>query len=201
MFTDRFARRVARRYRNRGLSPAAHRIVQFVSDHGVQGSSVLEIGGGVGEIQIELLRLGAARVTNLELATQYEDEAARLLADADLAGRVERRFLNIAQEPQLVEPADFVVLHRVVCCYQDYQGLLCAAAQHATRALVFSYPPANPATRAVTWSENVVRKVRGNAFRVYIHRPSAMIAAAGGDGLKVTSKQHSWDWDVVGLVR
>ena len=158
VFTRRFARRTAKRYRNRGLSPAATRIVEFVTDHGVQGASVLEIGGGVGEIQVELLRRGASNVTNLELSTQYEHEAARLLAGTGLAGRVDRRFLDIAREPERVEPADVVVLHRVVCCYPDYQRLLCAAAQHATQLLVYSHPPDNPATRAVTWSENFARR-------------------------------------------
>jgi len=201
VFTRRFARRTARRYRNHGLSPAANRIVQFVTDHGVQGASVLEIGGGVGQIQVELLRQGASRVTNLELSTQYEGEAARLLADTGMAGRVDRRFLDIAREPQRVESADVVILHRVVCCYPDYQRLLSAAAQHATRLLVYSHPPDNPATRAVTWSENLAHRLRGNTFRGYVHPPAAMIAAAEAVGLQMTYQHHSWDWDVVGLVR
>jgi hypothetical protein len=47
-----------------------------------------------------------------------------------------------------VAPADLVILHRVVCCYPDYERLLTAAADHARRALVFSYPPRNPLSRA-----------------------------------------------------
>jgi cyclopropane fatty-acyl-phospholipid synthase-like methyltransferase len=201
VFTRRFARRTAKRYRTHGLTPAATRIVQFVTDQGVQGASVLEIGGGVGQIQVELLRRGASHITNLELSTQYEDEAARLLADSGLAGRVDRRFLDIAREPHRVEAADVVILHRVVCCYPDYLGLLNAAAQHATRLLVYSHPPDNPVTRTVTWSENLAHRLRGNTFRGYVHPPAAMIAAAEADGMKLTYQHHSWDWDVVGLVR
>jgi 2-polyprenyl-3-methyl-5-hydroxy-6-metoxy-1,4-benzoquinol methylase len=130
VFTRRFARPTAKRYRSRGLSPAATRIVEFVTDHGVQGASVLEIGGGVGEIQVELLRRGASNVTNLELSTQYEHEAARLLAGTGLAGRVDRRFLDIAREPERVDPADVVVLHRVVCCSRTTGG--CSAQPHGT---------------------------------------------------------------------
>jgi 2-polyprenyl-3-methyl-5-hydroxy-6-metoxy-1,4-benzoquinol methylase len=201
VFSRQFARRTAKRYRSRGLSPAADRMVQFLDDQGLPGASVLEIGGGVGEIQVELLRRGASRVTNLELSTQYEDEAAQLLDDAGLAGRVDRRFLDIAREPEMVESADVVVLHRVVCCYPDYQRLLSAAARHATQAMVFSYPPGNAATRALTWSENLARRLRGNTFRGYLHSPAAMIGAAEAHGLHVTYRHHSWDWDVVGLVR
>lgn len=81
VFSNRYARQLARRYRRRGLTPAAQRIVDYVSE-GLQGASVLEIGGGIGEIQLELLKLGSARTTNLELSGAYEPEANRLIQEA-----------------------------------------------------------------------------------------------------------------------
>lgn len=201
VFSERFARRTAKQYRKRGLTPAAEWIVQFVADHDVHGASVLEIGGGVGHIQVELLRRGAAHVTNLELSAEYEAEADRLLASTGMADRVERRLLDIAAEPERVEPADIVVLHRVVCCYPDHERLLTAAARHATRLLVFSYPPDSRLNRTVNWSENAMRRLRGNGFRTHIHPPESMIAVATRDGMRASYRQHSRDWDVVGLVR
>jgi hypothetical protein len=59
-FSDRFARRVAKRYRKRGLDKPSQQIVEFLHSRGVKGATVLEIGGGVGEIQLELLKRGAA---------------------------------------------------------------------------------------------------------------------------------------------
>ncbi len=115
-FSDRFARRVARRYRRRGLSRSSRAIVSFLSERGIAGASVLEIGGGVGDIQVELLRRGATRATNLEMSTNYEPEAVELLDRAGVRDRVDRRFLDIALVPDEVDRADIVVLHRVVCC-------------------------------------------------------------------------------------
>ena len=60
MFSDRFARRMAARYRKKGLDTTARRMVELLAAAASQGATVLEIGGGVGEIQIELLRRGAA---------------------------------------------------------------------------------------------------------------------------------------------
>ena len=48
----------------------------------------------------------------------------RLVREAGLEGRAERRLHDIAEDPAGVEPADVVVLHRVVCCYPDYEQLL-----------------------------------------------------------------------------
>ena len=200
VFSGRFARRRSRRYSRRGLTPAATRVLDFAAD-GIEGASVLEIGGGVGELQVELLKRGAARVTNLEISGSYEDEAARLLERSGLGGRVTRRIVDIATAPDEVEPADVVVLHRVVCCYPDHARLLKAAAAHAGRRLVFSHPADNLLTRTEFGAENLYRRLTRNSFRAFIHPPDAMIAAAESDGLVTTYRHHSREWDVVGLVR
>src|SRR3954471_10517988 len=118
-FNPRFARRVAERYRARGLDKTARRMVDFLEARGLDGATALEIGGGVGEIQLELLKRGAAGTVNLELSGAYEHEAAQLIREAGVEGRVERRLHDIAADPVAVGPADVVVLNRVVCCYPD----------------------------------------------------------------------------------
>src|SRR5437016_1581253 len=95
-FGPRFARRMAKRYRKRGLDKAAGRMVAFLEERGIEGATVLEIGGGIGEIQIELLERGAARSVNLELSPGYDEDAAVLLCEAGLEERVERRLHDIA---------------------------------------------------------------------------------------------------------
>ena len=75
----------------------------------------------------------AREATNLEISRSYETQAAALLARSGMTDRVRRRFVDIATSPDEVEPADVVVLHRVVCCYPDYERLLSAAASHAKR--------------------------------------------------------------------
>lgn len=201
VFSGRFARRQSRRYRRRGLTPAARQIVEFASSRGIAGATVLEIGGGVGQLQIELLRRGASHVTNLEISPNYETEAARLLEQTGLTGRVTRRLLDIAQTPEQVEPADVVVLHRVVCCYPDYARLLKVAAGHARTALVYSHPAANLVNRAQFGAENLYRRLTRTDFRAFVHPPDGMVRAAACDGLAVTYRQHARDWDVVGLSR
>lgn len=201
VFSSRFARRQSRRYHRRGLTPAAQGIVDFARSQGITGATILEIGGGVGHIQVELLRGGAAHVTNLELSENYEPEAVRLLTETGMTGQVTRRFLDVAQAPDEVEPADVVVLHRVVCCYPDYARLLEVAAGHARKALVYSYPAANIVNRVQFGTENVYRRLTRNDFRAFIHPPAGMLRAAESDGLAVAYRRHARDWDVAGLER
>ena len=201
MFGPGFARRQARRYRRRGLDGTARRMVTFLGEHGVEGATVLEIGGGVGEIQLELLRRGASHATNLELVDAYDEAARELAAGAGMSGRVSRRLLDIAATPDQVEPADIVVLHRVVCCYPDYERLLAAAADHARRLLVFSHPPRNTISRALLAAQNALFRITGRSFRAFAHPPQAMLEVLTRRGLRPAYRHAGPVWQVAGLER
>ena len=55
-FDARFAGRLAREYRQDGLTPAARHIVDIAQSNGLEGASVLEIGGGSQTILAVLAR-------------------------------------------------------------------------------------------------------------------------------------------------
>jgi magnesium-protoporphyrin O-methyltransferase len=160
---------------------------------------VLEVGGGVGDIQLELLRQGAARSTNLELVDSYEADAAALATEAGMSDRMTRLRLDLAAEPDAVDQHDIVVLHRVVCCYPDYQRLLAAAAGRTKRLLVFSHPPRNPVTRSLFAAQNLFFRLRRTAFRTYVHDPAAMTTAAEQERLRPVFAHRGLAWHVVGL--
>ena len=200
-FSERFARRSARRYRKHGLDRSARRIVEFLKGRGLAGATVLEVGGGVGEIQLELLGRGAARTVNLELSPAYEEEAARLAREAGVEARIDRRLHDIAADPSEVEPVDIVVLHRVVCCYPDYELLLGAAADHARRLLVFSHPPRNPISRSLIAAQNLGFRLLGREFRTFTHPPRRMLAVLERRGLRPVFVHRGLPLHVVGLER
>ena len=104
MFSKQQARRDARRYRRRGLDATAQRMVDQLGGQGIDGATVLEVGGGIGAIEIELLRAGAARATNVELSDGYEDEARTLLTASSLDGRVERRLGDFVEQARTWSP-------------------------------------------------------------------------------------------------
>jgi 2-polyprenyl-3-methyl-5-hydroxy-6-metoxy-1,4-benzoquinol methylase len=200
-FSKRFARRLAKKYRKRGLDKTARKMADFLRERGIEGATVLEIGGGVGEIEIELLKAGAARAQNLELSPAYEEEAGTLAEEAGVGGRVDWRIHDVAEDPEAVEPADIVVMHRVVCCYPDYERLLGAAADHARRALVFSYPPRNVLSHIFYGVFNLVMRLMESGFRGFAHPPDAMLAVLERRGLRQTYEHHGRIWQVAGHVR
>jgi 2-polyprenyl-3-methyl-5-hydroxy-6-metoxy-1,4-benzoquinol methylase len=202
VFDARFARSVARRYRRKGLTGVERRIVEYLTATGVAGASVLEVGGGVGELQLELLALGAASTVNLELSSGYEPDAARLIAEAGVSDRVTRVLgVDLAREPGKIEPSDVVLLHRVVCCYPDPAGLLGAAADHARRAIVFSHPPRTLLSRAMVAASNLMLRLRGRTYRGFVHDPEAMVAVLRRHGFEPRYRHRGLVWSIVGATR
>jgi magnesium-protoporphyrin O-methyltransferase len=93
------------------------------------------------------------------------------------------------------------VLHRVVCCYPDHERLLGAAADHARRLLIFSYPPRNAVSRLFIAAQNLLFRLLGREFRTFAHPPSHMLGALEERGLRRVFAHHPLVWQIAGLER
>ena len=198
-FSPEQARREARRYQRKGLGAASRWVVDAVRERGIEGKSVLEPGGGIGAIELELLKAGAAHSTVVELSPGYEEVAAQLAREAGVTGRMERHVGDFAADG--TEPADVVVLHRVVCCYPDYEVLLGAAAEKAQHMLVFTYPPRNVVSRALLGIVNLWLRIRGTEFRTFAHPPQKMVDVVRRAGFEPYARRRGGIWRGIAFAR
>ena len=201
LFDEKNARAKAREYARKGLNDDAQRIVAFVRRRLSPGYSVLEVGGGVGAIQLELLRNGAATAVNIELATQYETVAAELIRERGLGERVTRRLGDFVRESGAIPDADVVVMQRVVCCYPDVDALVGAGADHARRLLLLTFPVERWWIRVGLAAENALFRLRGSTFRSFVHSTAAVLAVAQRHGMRVADHHRGLIWQVVAFER
>ena len=197
IFGEKQARRDAGRYRRKGLDPTAELMVDRLGD--VHGATVLEVGGGVGAIGLELLKRGARHSTNVELSPAYDTEAKALAREAGVDERVERRVGDFTRDG--VPPADVVEMHRVVCCYPDYETLLGAASDHAGSALVFSFPREKWWWRVAVWALNLLQRLRRRSFRAYVHPVAALLEVPPRHGLALDFEHEGRVWRMAGFRR
>ncbi|MEW5989919.1 MAG: class I SAM-dependent methyltransferase [Chloroflexota bacterium] len=183
-FDDRLAQRELREYRRKGPGRASRAIAEALARKGVEGRTVLDIGGGVGAVHQQLLTRGAARVTDVDASRPYL-EAAR--AEAERLGVTDRVSFEYGDFVTLapgIEPADLVALDRVVCCYGDVDALVGLAAARTRRRLAITMPPDAWPIRAVIAVGNAWYRLTRNAYRAYIHPHERVIAAARRAGLE-----------------
>lgn len=192
VFNHRQAERDAARYRRSGLSWAPRRTVELYRDGVIAGSTVLEIGGGIGDLQLELLRAGVTHAVSVELSPAYDVVARRIVDAAGFAERTVRLTGDFAHRPELAGPADVVVMHSVVCCYRDAAQLIGAAAAKARRYLVVSYPRRTWWLRGWAPVQNLYPRLRGSDFRFYVHPPETIVATAEEAGLRRVRADRNW---------
>jgi hypothetical protein len=201
IFSERSARAEAERYRRHGLDRTSRRIVDFLKARGVEGRTILEVGGGIGGIQIELLKAGASSAVSIELTPTYESVAQELLREAGFADRVERRVSDFAATADAEAPADIVILNRVICCYPDMPRLAGAAAGHARELMVLSFPKSVWWTRMGLGIANLMLLISRREFHIFVHPPQRIIATAEAHGLRAVLDQAGVLWSVAALER
>jgi hypothetical protein len=196
LFSERNARAEAKRYRRGGLDPTSRRIVDYLRQRGVEGRTLLEVGGGIGAIQIELLKAGATRAVSVELTPTYERVARELLSEAGLEDRVERKVMDFAQSGAEVEVADIVIMNRVICCYPDMPALAGGAATHTREVLVMSFPKDSWWTRTLLTLGNFGLRVLRREFQVFVHPPDQILAVAERHGLHTALVTPGLFWQI-----
>jgi 16S rRNA G966 N2-methylase RsmD len=201
VFSERSARAEAKRYRRKGLDATSQRIFDVVKKAGVEGRTVLEVGGGIGAIQIELLKAGAARAISVELTPTYEEEAAALLREAGLEERVERRIMDFAAAGAEVEGADIVIMNRVICCYPDMPRLAGAASDHTRELLVMSFPKGSWWMRVGLAVVNTVFRITRREFQIFVHPPKRIRATGEQHGLRTVHDDAGVFWSIAALRR
>jgi magnesium-protoporphyrin O-methyltransferase len=139
-FSSKEADSDLRRYLQQGPDGTTRALIEAIAAEGVDGATLLDIGGGIGAIPLELLAKGAATATAVDATEAYVLTAR---AESERRGYGERirslvgTFETLAAE---IAPADIVTLDRVVCCDPNLPGLLGAVAVHARRMVGLVYP-------------------------------------------------------------
>jgi len=178
------------------------RLVRLLRERSLEGCSLLEVGGGIGAIQIELLKSGiSSSVVSIEMTPTYEPVAAALLREAGFDDLVDRQVLDFARAGGKVPPADIVVLNRVICCYPDMPTLAGVAADHARRILVMSFPKERWWTRSAVGFGNLALRIGRREFHMFLHPPERVLEVARQHGLITVASETGAFWQVVVLGR
>lgn len=195
-FNARHAEDHLRDYRRKGPTGLTRALIEALSAGGIEGQSVLDIGGGVGAVHHELLRAGADAAVDVDASRAYVAAAREESERQGHADRVEYRvgdFVALADE---IHPADVVALDRVICCYANMTSLVDRSAALAKVRYGLVYPRYTWLGRVAIALVNVGFRLSRSPFRTYLHRTAEVDAIITGHGLVRTLHRTSLIWQL-----
>ncbi len=201
-FDRKRAARELRDYRAHGPTNATTRaMIHLLRRAGVEGGTLLDIGGGIGAIQYDLLEAGAREVTAVDASSAYQQAARAEAERRGVSARIQFRLGDFVTLAPQVPAADIVTLDRVVCCYPDMEPLVRLSAERCRRLYGLSYPRYRWPTRAFVSIQNAFRRLFRNPFRSFVHSPAVMDQLLTALGFKLQSKVRTFAWEVVVYAR
>lgn len=193
-FDDETAREDLLEYRADGPDGSTRRLIDALLEAGVSDATLLDIGGGIGAIQLELLAAGARSTTDVDASESY---LATARAEADERGYGDRTthlhgdFVALADE---VDAADVVTLDRVICCYPDVEALVTRSVEHARRLYGLVYPRDRWWVRLAMRLGNLACRVRRSEFRVHVHPQRTIDRILRSAGWRPRYHHVGWIW-------
>jgi magnesium-protoporphyrin O-methyltransferase len=184
-------------YRKKGPAKTTQMLIDAIEADGIEDKTLLDIGGGVGAIQHELLKAGARGAVSVDASTAYIEASKEESQRQGHADRLQQRhgdFVDIAPE---IEPADVVTLDRVICCYHDLERLVSLSSERATRLYGLVYPRENWVTRTGFGFLNLFLWLRRSPFRIFVHPTATVDALVRRGGFQRRFYRKTLIWQVV----
>lgn len=172
-------------------------MITAISSQGVEGMTLLDIGGGVGGIQHALLGQGAVHATFVDASSAYvkaaQEEANRLEIDERITF-LQGDFVDLAEN---IPPADIVTLDRVVCCYDDMQALVGLSVKKAKKKYGLVFPRDLWPVRIFLPIANFFLSLTRTPFRIFIHRTEQIDQIVREQGLVPDYYQKAGFWQIL----
>jgi magnesium-protoporphyrin O-methyltransferase len=197
MFDRKYAARDLKRYRKKGPDRTTRMLLSVICAENTAGKTLLDVGGGIGIIQHELLKAGLSRATSVEASAAFVSVAKE---EAERQGLMERIAIHHGDFVDLatgIPPADVVTLERVLCCYPDVQALVALSSARAHEIYALVYPREWFVTKMAQVFINLFMRLKRSPFRFYVHPTDEVNSLAHNSGFEQIFYQETFLWQLV----
>jgi SAM-dependent methyltransferase len=181
-----------------GLVPVSERLRHALMALDPAGKTVLELGCGRGGLLLGLVQAGVVSATGLDLSATSIDVARGRFEQAQLSDRAHLSVGDAADVP--LEPHDWVILDRVICCYPDVERLLANTLPAATQIYAFTVPSSRGwrgvVNRLEEWVENAWNTLRGRPCPGYVHDLDMIETCLAGAGFRLRHRDRERLWHI-----
>ena len=189
-YDEKLAASQLRKYREKGPIPSTQALIDGLKAEGVEGATLLDIGGGIGAIQHDLLAAGAARATSVDASAPYLEAAREESKRRGLGDRVTYLHGDFVELADSIPAADVVTLDRVINVYPDWERLVELSAARAQRLYGLVYPRDTLFVKLVILVMNLVLRIGRKPVRAAIRPVDVIERIARESGLSPHFSQN-----------
>jgi magnesium-protoporphyrin O-methyltransferase len=184
-------------YQQDGLKRESQALVDLLVEQGIDGHSLLDVGGGLGALAIELIKRGVSQATIVEASTAYLETAAAEAERQGLAGQIILAHGDAVTMGDELPAAGVVTLDKVICCYDDMPGLVQATVTRAGKLYGLVYPRDNLLVKIGFGFENLGCRLKGSDFRVFVYPTREVDGLIRGNGFQMRARRTISEWQIV----
>lgn len=169
-------------------------LIGEIQKESLRGKTLLDIGCGVGTLHLTLLQQGAVSAVGIDMSEQMLSHARSFAQKFGVESQVSYRpgdFMAIADS---VDSADITMLDKVICCYEDLEGLINASADKTKFLYAVTFPANNLLTKLIFKAEIAIAKLFRTGFRPYWHTWSRVPQLLAQRGFVPVSSTSQLTW-------
>jgi 2-polyprenyl-3-methyl-5-hydroxy-6-metoxy-1,4-benzoquinol methylase len=197
LFSEKYVSGELKRYRKNGPDKTTRILIEALKKEGVEGETLLDIGGGLGAIQHALLRAGVHSARDIEASMAYLVAAKDEAALRGFSGQVDFRHGNFVELAEEVPPAGIVTLNRVICCYPEVEKMVALSAARAEKLYALVYPRTDWWMKIWQVLQSAFLRLTNSRFRTYLHPTEKVEALVRDQGFKRRFYRRTFTWQIV----
>ena len=172
-------------------------LINFLKLLDLKDATVLDIGSGVGVVILELIDRGIRHAAYNDFSTAYSEAFQEEARKREIDNQIEFYIGDFLETHQNIQQADLVSLDKAICCYKDYEGLVTLSVKKAKKWYVYSVPQDVWWVKLVHSVEQIIRWIKRNPFRSYVHPTQKIEAIIFENGFKKIHNHFKGEWQTV----
>ena len=195
-FDKKTAEKEHRQYQKNGPARVTAKIIQQLENQGVEGKSLIDVGGGIGALQWWFLSEGGAKTSDIDASSGYLNHTKNYAKEKGWESKTDFILGDCTDNYQKLSDPDFITLDKVVCCYPNYREILESTCKKSRSHISLTYPMDGIISQIVRSFVGITFLLKKNPFRPYIHSVANIRGIFAEQGYKRIAHDMAFPWHV-----
>lgn len=196
IFDKKEAKKSLKKYRKKGPDGFTSKLLGALYQNELKDLSLLDIGGGIGVLQHELIKKGVNKTTDVDASSEYISTAKMLMQENGTESKMKFVYSDFNDCHNEIDKHDIVTLSRVVCCYPNAIELINNSTIKANQYYGLIYPRGGFIADTVQKIMNIGLYLKRNPFRVFNHSEELMHETICNNGFEKIYYGSAFPWRI-----